>query len=401
MSQPINSAFRATILVVVSAACFASAVISPCLPFIAEYFQVSSNQTTLLVSNFLFGYICGQLVFSILSQFAGYKTALLSGFFIYIVSCVMQIVAINNNNFDLLFYSRFICALGASSGLICVFAIINDFSANKEETQKLISLAFISLTLFAYLSITLGGLISHFLNWIFVFYVMMIVSILEFILIYQYIPDIKKTAVNAYGHIIPAYLRSFYNYKLILPSLLVAFTTTSTYLYNAVASTISATFFHLSSSSFGFISILNLIGLVSGGWFSTKLIKQYGVSNSLLCGIVISSIPVTMLFLLDKLIFNAQNQGLLFFSAVGILNLGLGIIYPAASYLALNAIDCSSTASSIMNFFKIACPAFIIYFVGKSDLALISSYQIPLFFVFMVAVCSCISIKFSEQLKTS
>ena len=164
------SSFKITILIVISAACFSSSIISPCLPYISEYFNVETEQTSLLVSIFLFGYLGGQILYSFLSQIFGYKLSLLIGFFIYIISCFFQILSINHYYLNLLYYSRFFCALGASSGLVCSFAMINDSSENREETQKLISLAFISLTLFAYLSITFGGLITQYFGWIFIFY---------------------------------------------------------------------------------------------------------------------------------------------------------------------------------------------------------------------------------------
>lgn len=395
--------FKATILVVVAAACFSSAIVSPCLPFIAEYFNVNNQQTSLLISNFLFGYLAGQVFYSILSQIIGYKNALIFGFLIYVGSCIVQIIAIKSHSFDLLSYGRFLCAFGASSGLICVFSIINELSENKVQAQKLISLAFISLTLFAYLSITFGGLITQFFGWIFVFYFMIIASLTNLVVIFKYIPNFKnkQTISKVYFEVFSKYVKSIFNYKLVISSLAVSFTTTSTYLYNAMASTIATAIFKLSPVIFGFISILNLIGLIFGGWLSSKLIKKHKTSNILLCGVFISFFPISALFLLHDIIFAVEQNGLIFFSAVFFLNFGLGIIYPTASYLALNAISCSSTASSIMNFFKIASPAFAIYFVSKSHMGLVASYKIPLASIFVIALLSCLAIKIGEILKTS
>lgn len=361
--------FRATILIVVSAACFSSAIVAPCLPFIAQYFDVPNSKTSLLVSIFLFGYLSGQVAYSIISQKFGYRFALILGFSIYILSCIAQISAIQHHSFNLLFYSRFLCAFGASSGLICVFALINELSQCKEQTQKLISLAFISLTLFAYLSITLSGLIIQYFNWIFVFYIMILISLIQFTLIYKYIPNIKRQH-HVLKTIFSRYLHSIRNYKLLMSSLIVAFTTTSTYLYNAMASTISTQIFLLSPSVFGMIAILNLLALILGGCISLRCVKRYSVSNVLLSSLVLASIPIGGLLLFHEMIFSPGGNGVLFFSAVCFLNFSLGLIYPTASYFALNAIDCSATASSIMNFIKIACPACIIWLVSQLQLEL-------------------------------
>ncbi|MFA5959802.1 MAG: MFS transporter [Tatlockia sp.] len=397
------AAFKATILIIVAAACFSSAIVSPCLPFIADYFNVHDYQTSLLVSNFLFGYLAGQVFYSILSQRSGYKVALIFGFLIYVSSCLIQIIAINCKAFNLLYYARFGCAFGASSGLICVFAIINDLPESKIQTQKLVSLAFISLTFFSYLSITIGGLLTQYLGWIYVFYFMMIVSLLNLLVIFKYIPQTyrKQRRHKSSVEILSQYFKAIFNYKIIIPSLAVSFTTTGTYLYNAIASTLSKVVFHLSPSVFGVISILNLIGLIFGGWLSSNLIIKYKTSSVLLCGMYIAFFPVAALFFLHDIIFTAHHHGLFFFLMVFILNFGLGIIYPSASFLALNALNCSSTASSIMNFLKIASPAFAIYFVSKSRMELITSYRVPLASIFIVAMLSCFAIKIIERLKSA
>lgn len=393
-----KSSFKATILVVVSAACFASSIVSPCLPLIAKYFNVESAQTSLFVSFFLFGYLFGQVFYSILSQKIGYKNTLIFGFLIYIFSAIAQVVFIKHYWFDLLLCSRFFCAFGASSGLICVFAIINDYSAVKEETQKLISLAFISLTLFSYLSVTLGGFVTHYFGWIFVFYFLIVASILNLLMIFLYMPSVQKRKHQyemSLKLIFMEYLKSFLNYRLLCSSLMVAFTTTSTYLYNAIGSTIAIKIFILSPKCFGMYSILNLIGLISGGWISARMIKNYELLNVLVVGVIISSVPIGMFVLLKDVIFNSDSKGLLFFMLIAILNFGLGLIYPIASYFALNSIKCSSTASSIMNFIKIACPALAIYCVSRLHLGLIDSFETPLLIMFLITIICYLIIKFS------
>ncbi len=249
-----------------------------------------------------------------------------------------------------------------------MFAIINDYSVAKEETQKLISLAFISLTLFSYLSVTLGGFVTQYFGWIFVFYFLILASILNLLIIFLYLPNVQK---NRYQYkvslklIFMKYLQSFLNHRLLCSSLMVAFTTTSTYLYNAIGSTIAIKIFTLSPKCFGMYSILNLIGLISGGWISARMIKSYELLNVLVFGVIVSSAPIGMFVLLKDVIFNSDSKGVLFFILIAILNFGLGLIYPVASYLALNSIKCSSTASSIMNFTKIACPALALYCVSR------------------------------------
>ncbi len=118
-----KSSFKTTILIVVSAACFASSIVSPCLPLIVKYFNVESAQTSLLVSFFLFGYLFGQIFHSILSQKIGYKNTLIFGFLIYIFSTIAQVVFIKHHWLDLLLYSRFFVLLAPHPGLfVCLLS---------------------------------------------------------------------------------------------------------------------------------------------------------------------------------------------------------------------------------------------------------------------------------------
>jgi MFS transporter, DHA1 family, multidrug resistance protein len=390
-----NFSLKITLLLIVSGACFASAIVAPCLPYITKSFGFDNYMSYFLVGVFLFGYLGGQIFNALIAHINGYRNSLLIGFGIYFISSVVQLIAIKNNLIALFIYSRFFCAFGASSGLICSFAIINDKSENNQSAQKLISMAFISLTLFSYLSITLGGFIIEILEWVFVFYLILIVSIIKFALIYNYIPTDqnyikKKINLKLVGI---KYAKAFFNLKLLAASFIVAFTTTSTYLYNAIGATISINIFQVSPQYFGMLSILNVIGLISGGWISTKMMHINTVFKVLYKGIILTFIPIIAFSIFHSYIFNSSPKGLLFFSLIVLLNFGLGIIYPAASFLALNSIKCSTTASSIMNFIKIGCPALTISLLGYFQFELIQSYKIPMLIISSIAALCLLILK--------
>jgi MFS transporter, DHA1 family, multidrug resistance protein len=353
---------KLTLLIIVSAACLASSIIVPTIPSISTYYAMELNQSSMLIGIYLCGYLLGQIIFSFLSKRTSPKLALQIGFILFVIGSVIQLCSFDNKAIGLLFLGRFTSALGASSGLICVFAIINDkFSV--DESKKLLSLAFISLASFSYLSIMLSGIITSYFGWKAIFYTILIISILYFYLICLNIPSFKLTSFknnkNKYSTILN-YFYSLKNSKLILASMIVAFTTTTTYLYNSTAAMISTNYFHFSANYFGICSLLNFIGLISGGYLSSILIKKFCPIKVISFGMFIVGIPLILFVFFTNIIINNDNYMILFFVLTAILNIGLGIIYPSGSYLALNSLECSTTASSIMNFIKIACPAVVI-----------------------------------------
>lgn len=391
--------FKTTLLLIVSGACFASAIVAPCLPLITKHFNVDNFMTYHFVSAFLFGYLIGQIFYSLVAQIKGYRKSLLIGFSIYFIGSMFQIISIQNNSIDFFMCSRFFSAFGASSGLICSFALINDKSIVIKKSQKLISMAFISLTLFSYVSITLGGFITEYLGSIYIFYLILITSLAQLFLIFNYIPEQqdKNLGKPNFKYIVAKYVRALYNPKLLSSSLIIAFTTTSTYLYNAVGSTISMNIFHLTPKYFGILSILNLIGLISGGWLSSKMMRRYSALKVVSRGIFLTFIPVSMFFIFHFLVFKIDTNGFFFYLLIIFLNIGLGLIYPAASFVALNSIECNSTASSIMNLIKIGCPALTISSFGYFHVELIESYRIPLLLLFFVAILCLSILKINSQ----
>lgn len=388
MTKGLGFQTRAALLIIVSAACLGAGIISPCLPDLADYFQIGNNQITSLISIYLIGYLLGQFFYAALSEKYGYYFSLIIGFSVYVLFACIQIASVEYHALPWLYISRFFCAIGASSGLVCAFAMLNEFS-NKRSARKLLSLAFISLTLFAYLSITVGGLISHFWGWKAVFIAILFIALLQFLMVYKFIPKFTTDSVykQKRSHdFIKKYLISALNLKLLMPSVLVAFTTTSTYLYAATAPSIAYKLFLMSPEKFGLCSLFNVLGLTAGGLAFVSLSKKIKVMTTLFYGVLACSFTIVVL-----LVASATHSGssyIYFFLCTTLINFGLGLIYPSASYLALNAIECNRTASSIMNIIKIGSPIIVISLVSRSNLSLMNSFLLPLM-VYSILACFC------------
>lgn len=380
--------YEITVLLIVSGAAFASSIAAPCLPFIVKNFNLNTSYSYYIVSIYLFGYLSGQIIHSLIAQFKGYRLTLLFGYSIYVFSCILQILAIKLNLINLFFCSRFLCSLGASAGLVCAFAMINDnHEMEFKNSKKLISKAFMSLTLFSYLAITIGGLITEYLKWDYVFYILIILSIIKLSLIYFHIPykETQKTDINFLAAFKKIYT-AFSNLKFISSSLMVTFTTTSTYLYNAVGSIISMNIFKLSSRNFGLLSLINLVCLLLGGWFSGKLMKRTSPIKTLSLGFLITLFPIIFISINYTKIFLLGSNGWLFFSLISMINIGLGVIYPSSTFLALNIFSCNSTASGAMNFIKIGVPALTISILSQLELDLVKSYQYSMLTASLIAM---------------
>ncbi|MBA4696965.1 MAG: MFS transporter [Legionella sp.] len=221
--------FKVSALLLVASASFSSGIITAIFPILTDYYGVSAQKSSLLVSLFLFGYLSGQIFYGFLSKYKGYKYSLLIGFSILLCGDILQVCLIQGVDFSLFCLARFISAFGASSGLVCIFGIVNEIFAEEKENKKFLSLLFISLTLFAYFSILLGGIINFSFNWRFIFYFAVLISLIKIILVSRYIPSTKKTNILTtelrFLPILKTYIQAFRHQKLLASSLLIAFTT--------------------------------------------------------------------------------------------------------------------------------------------------------------------------------
>ena len=85
----------------------AAVLISPALPVIAQFYEISVNNSQQLITIFLIGYVIGQLVYSPFANRYGRKPASYIGIAIYLVSCMLCLFAIYIQNFEVLLIGRF------------------------------------------------------------------------------------------------------------------------------------------------------------------------------------------------------------------------------------------------------------------------------------------------------
>jgi MFS transporter, DHA1 family, multidrug resistance protein len=375
--------FKLTLCLIVAAACFSSSIIAAALPSIAKYYKLSAHETSLLVGLYLFGYFLGQIFYGIFASIKNTKSALLFGFKIFILGALIQIASILSHSIALLFCGRFITAFGASAGLVGSFTLIQEnFSTIK--AQKMIALAFTSLISFNYFAMAIGGFITDYLGFEFLFYITLCIAICYFHLVKNNIPLQHKIKRHSLKKDINHYLEALQNPKLILAAIIVAFTTSFAYLYSATVPVIAAEYFNLAPKHFGSYSILNFLGLILGGYLATQLLKNLRPLTVILVGLIIIALPLLLLTLGADLIFKQGQDFNLFFISTSCVNIGLGIIYTPASFIALNAIVSGATSSSIMNCIKMAIPSLALIITSQINLSSKGRFILPITTLFII-----------------
>ena len=167
-----------------------------------------------------------------------------------------------------------------------------------------------------------------------------------------------STRVN-FSKKLPSLLTFELQPKVIVFSLALSITTIISYCYALYAPIITHQLFSLSPTGFGLCSLINMFFIFIGGMFYLTLSKKLSEEAITLLGLLIIITGCLSLFLMTTC--NIRPTVFEFFSLCSLLNLANGLIYPAATYKALEYGRCKSTSSAIMNIIKLTMPMVAIY----------------------------------------
>lgn len=136
--------------------------ILPALRQIGEALEVSDpNRTQLVVSMFILGMACGEVLFGPISDAVGRKRAILAGLLVFVVGTV---VAMTAPSFEQFLAGRIIQGLGVSGPKIASRALIRDLYEG-EAMARIMSLIFMVFVLVPMLAPALGQLVLFVADW--------------------------------------------------------------------------------------------------------------------------------------------------------------------------------------------------------------------------------------------
>ncbi len=361
---------KTILLLLISSASVIATFITPELSIISNVFGISEADTSRIMTFYLLGYLVGQVVFSYLSRKIGFCFSIRYGLFIAIIGALFQLASIKYLYFTAFILSRFITALGLSAGLVCGFAVIKETFAEK-DIKKYLSLVAITFTSSIYLSIFISGLIIYYFDVSFIFKMILIYVIALFSL--SFLIPASNTPHKTH-HVSIKKIGPFLDLKLIAYSLALSITTIISYCYAFYAPFIVIKTYGLSPSTFGGLNLINMAAIFLGSFLYIILNKQYNEKIILIFSLSFVSILSSLFF---TIYFSLTSKPLLVFFIISFcLNLCSGLIYPAATYKAMERGNCKAKTSAIMNMIKLGMPTISIAFssiISKSNIINLST----------------------------
>lgn len=333
----------------------------PALPDIAHVLVTSHSQWVMSV--FFLGMSVSQLFYGPLLDRFGRRLILIVGLIIFNIGSFLAVVA---NSIEMLLLARFIQALGASSGIVSVFAIIRDVYP-PEKIIKMTAYIMGIIAICPTVAPIIGNILQVIAGWRACFGLLLVLGVFYLIIIVMFL---QETQHEKNYHAIK--IRNiFFNYAILLRNthflgylLISCFSYASLFCYFAVAPFFLINLLHVSVAWVGLIIAINAIPLLTASYVIGRVFKKLDLIKSSIIGsvfILAGGIFMVMVnFLMPPSLPSLVMPMLV--SAIGV-----GIIRPSASAGAMRLVDkkIAGSASAMFSFFSFIGAAFFTVITTK------------------------------------
>lgn len=341
------------IILVVGLPQLSETVYTPSLPDIAHALHVSDSTVEFTLTIYLFGFAVGTLLWGKISDTYGRKPCVIGGTAIFILACIGCYLS---PTIQMLMFSRFIQAVGGSSGSVLGQAICRD-AFHGPALGKVYSSVSSSLALFPAIGPLVGGVIAEHFGWPSIFIFLMCFAAILMILIHINLPETHHQSKRIPTPLLETALSLLRNKKVMGFNLIVATCNGISFSYFAEAAFYFMKGLGLSPSEYGFTFIGIALATMVGGMVSKKLhafvpskvIMEYGIN------VIITS---AALFCLILVIHHTAVPLPAFLIIIATLLCQMGIMFgscmAASNAMALALVDYKhaiGTASSLFGFF--------------------------------------------------
>jgi len=363
--------FKTTLLLsYICIASFSAAIITPALPQIGSFFQLTSSSLSWIISIFLAGYVIGQLIYGPIAQKFGSLNALRSGLIINLIGIIVCFIGIECSIYTVLLAGRLITALGSASGLACTFMLMHDL-LNENEYKQAMPYTVLSFTLGIGAAVLIGGLVSEHLNWTVCFWVLLFHGIVMLVSTMLFENSHKQPGKLNLRSILKNYWRELMNTRLIMFSLIVGLMSSFSYTYSSIAPLYANQNLHQTSSQYGYWNLLNMAGMLIGGLLGASIIKRAGPKKLLLAGII-GLIPGCLS--LFAIALSSGDHALWFFITTMFIYIFSAFLFPAGSYFALKTTLDKANGASMMSFINMLSAVVSVIITGYLPTSIIVSF---------------------------
>jgi DHA1 family bicyclomycin/chloramphenicol resistance-like MFS transporter len=317
----------------------------PGFPQIAASLGTTVARVTLSLSSFFIGISVGQFLYGPLLDRYGRKKPLYAGISLYFIASVGCALA---RSVEILIVLRLFQALGACAGLVASRAMVRDLF-HVSQNARVFSLLMLVVGVSPIIAPTLGGYLTDFFNWRYIFYVLAAIAAIILVAVHFFLPESRKPDPQYSlkpGPIVQSFLGvirepQFYTY-----ALTGAIASAGLYAYIAGSPYVFMELYHVSEQQYGWIFALVALGLIGSSQLNSVLLRTFKSEQ-------IIRVALGLQVLTAIVLFAGYLLGILgLFSTIFFIFLFLccqGCIFPNSSALSLAPFSRNAgTASALM-----------------------------------------------------
>jgi len=350
---------------------------------IASDLQTSMSSVGLSLTSYFFGYAFGQLIYGPLLDRFGRRKPLVFGLVLYGISTLMCAIS---PHISWLIASRFFLSIGGCAGVVASRAIVRDYF-DITESAKFFSALMLVMGLAPIIAPVLGSLITVYLGWRFIFYILTIFTLLLLAATMFYLPPVKggdKTVSLKFGVIFRNYKSILANPVFLAYGLAGSVTYASLFAYISGSPFVYMKVFGLSELHYSWAFGINAMGLIIGSQTNRYWLKKTNNSKiTVYSFIALTTISVVLLLGTGFDYFSPFASMFWIFCFVFF----LGILNPNTVALAMSPFSKNAgSASALMGSIQMAISALVSALVSSTS----NGSVLPM--VIGMSVCACIGL---------
>ncbi|MDI9364686.1 MAG: multidrug effflux MFS transporter [Flavobacterium sp.] len=336
----------------------------PAFPNIAQTLHTSVSLVMLSLSSFFIGISAGQLIYGPLLERFGRKKPLYVGLTIYAIA---SFACATTSSVNGLIVYRLFQALGGCVGMVASRAMVRDLFDVKDNA-KVFSTLMLVIAVSPIIAPTLGGYLTAYLGWRYIFGVLIIIISIILAGVYFLLPESKQPDTNF--SLKPAAIFNSFSTIIKHPQFIVytftgSLTAAALYAYISGSPYVFMVLFKVSEKHYGWIFAIIAAGLIGASQFNSLLLKKYTSEQVMRWGIYIQSTIGIILVVL--FVLNVQELYLTIALIFAFLCCQ-GCIFPNASALSMAPFGHNAgSASALMGFLQMS--------IGALMSALVSVFQ--------------------------
>lgn len=333
----------------------------PSLPAISQAFKASHATVQMTIAVYLFALGLSQLFYGPWSDAVGRRRPLLTGVSLTVIGGIVCSVA---PNIHILILGRLLQGLGAGVCNSVGRSLLRDLVSGHYLSRLAGQMGMASSFMVA-VAPTIGGYIENYTSWRVSFLVMFIYASSVLVLLWYALPETHrnpnphairwKGLVHNYGQLLksPVFMGNAFC-AAIAYSGIIAFVTAGPFLLQVTL--------QLSPVQFGWLALLNAVGIFSSGLINSHCVIRYGIPKMLFCGI--SAMILGAVIMLGIGLLGVLNAAVIVIP-MGLFCVGAGLTFQNANAGALDSFGhIAGSAGAIYGTLQISSGALVSGFMA-------------------------------------